>query len=204
VDLCRAVAAVHKAGLLHRDIKTHNVMRETGGRIVLMDFGAGEVRTSELTTSRLRAGDAALPGARDFSGAGLDDCQRHLQPRCPALPPRDARLSGSRQHHRGSGCRTRRQAPAGACRPATRSASGIRPGSRRRPGRRSCAAIQKRGSDAAGADRDARSRHRALYRHVVARAVVACTDTVDRRLAVRQSWTRSGHRVPSATASPRN
>jgi serine/threonine-protein kinase len=43
-DLCRAVAAVHKAGLVHRDIKAQNVMREAGGRIVLMDFGAGEVR----------------------------------------------------------------------------------------------------------------------------------------------------------------
>jgi TolB-like protein/Tfp pilus assembly protein PilF len=44
VDLCRAVAAVHKAGLVHRDIKAQNVMREGGGRIVLMDFGAGEIR----------------------------------------------------------------------------------------------------------------------------------------------------------------
>lgn len=41
IDVCRAVAAVHKAGLLHRDIKAQNVMRESGGRIVLMDFGAG-------------------------------------------------------------------------------------------------------------------------------------------------------------------
>jgi serine/threonine-protein kinase len=45
IDVCRAVAAVHKAGLLHRDIKAQNVMREADGRVVLMDFGAGEVRT---------------------------------------------------------------------------------------------------------------------------------------------------------------
>jgi eukaryotic-like serine/threonine-protein kinase len=45
IDLCRAVAAVHKAGLVHRDIKAHNVMRDGSGRIVLMDFGAGELRT---------------------------------------------------------------------------------------------------------------------------------------------------------------
>ncbi len=39
VELCRALSAVHAAGLLHRDIKTGNVMREEGGRILLMDFG---------------------------------------------------------------------------------------------------------------------------------------------------------------------
>lgn len=40
-ELCRALAAVHGAGLVHRDIKAQNVMRESGGRLVLMDFGAG-------------------------------------------------------------------------------------------------------------------------------------------------------------------
>lgn len=37
----RALAAVHAAGLVHRDIKARNVMREDTGRIVLMDFGMG-------------------------------------------------------------------------------------------------------------------------------------------------------------------
>lgn len=41
-DLCRALAAVHGAGLVHRDVKAQNVMREEGGRLVLMDFGAGQ------------------------------------------------------------------------------------------------------------------------------------------------------------------
>ena len=43
LDLCRALAAVHQAGFLHRDVKAQNVMREAGGRIVLMDFGAAAV-----------------------------------------------------------------------------------------------------------------------------------------------------------------
>jgi eukaryotic-like serine/threonine-protein kinase len=41
-DLCRALAAVHQRGIVHRDIKAQNVMREAGGRTVLMDFGTGD------------------------------------------------------------------------------------------------------------------------------------------------------------------
>ena len=68
IDLCRAVAAVHKAGLLHRDIKTHNVMREAGGRIVLMDFGAGEIRTADLNAPRIRIGTPLYIAPEIFEG----------------------------------------------------------------------------------------------------------------------------------------
>jgi serine/threonine protein kinase len=44
-SVCRALTAVHRAGLLHRDVKAQNVMREYGGRIVLMDFGLGRDAT---------------------------------------------------------------------------------------------------------------------------------------------------------------
>ena len=41
IELCRALGAVHRTGIVHRDVKAQNVMREEGGRIVLMDFGLG-------------------------------------------------------------------------------------------------------------------------------------------------------------------
>ena len=46
IDLCRALSAVHAAGIAHRDVKLANVMRAEGGRIVLMDFGLGHDATS--------------------------------------------------------------------------------------------------------------------------------------------------------------
>lgn len=49
-DLCRALTVVHHAGLLHRDLKAQNVMREDGGRVVLMDLGSGELRSSATLT----------------------------------------------------------------------------------------------------------------------------------------------------------
>jgi len=52
-ELCGALAAVHAAGLVHGDVKTHNIMREgapgharDAGRIVLMDFGSSHESTS--------------------------------------------------------------------------------------------------------------------------------------------------------------
>src|SRR4051794_20771964 len=43
IALCDALSAVHKAGLLHRDLKAQNVMRAADGRLLLTDFGAGRL-----------------------------------------------------------------------------------------------------------------------------------------------------------------
>ncbi len=65
-DLCSAVSAVHDAGLLHRDIKAHNVMVADDNRVVLMDFGTGlEIQdglTSDLAGTPLYVAPEVLDG----------------------------------------------------------------------------------------------------------------------------------------------
>lgn len=56
IEVARALAAVHGAGVVHRDVKAQNVMREDGGRLVLMDFGAGDD-----TFGSTRPGTAGTP-----------------------------------------------------------------------------------------------------------------------------------------------
>lgn len=41
IQLAQALGAVHRAGLLHRDIKAQNAMRDSDGRVLLTDFGTG-------------------------------------------------------------------------------------------------------------------------------------------------------------------
>jgi len=66
IDLCSAVEAVHAAGLIHRDIKAHNVMVAEDGRVVLMDFGTGRERddrsASDLTGTPLYVAPEVLGG----------------------------------------------------------------------------------------------------------------------------------------------
>jgi eukaryotic-like serine/threonine-protein kinase len=57
--LTLALSAVHRAGLLHRDIKAQNVMRERGGRLVLMDFGVGRELGTPSTSDPLSSSELA-------------------------------------------------------------------------------------------------------------------------------------------------
>ena len=38
-QVCRALEAAHAEGVVHRDLKPHNIMVEESGRVVVMDFG---------------------------------------------------------------------------------------------------------------------------------------------------------------------
>src|SRR5687767_8960436 len=69
IELCGALSTVHRAGLIHRDVKTHNVMSEQGGRLVLTDFGAGcALEDTPATHVREMAGTPVCVAPEVLSG----------------------------------------------------------------------------------------------------------------------------------------
>jgi serine/threonine-protein kinase len=69
IELCRALSAVHGAGLLHRDIKAQNMMQTDDGRLVLMDFGTGRELEASSATILDAAGTPLYLAPEIFSGA---------------------------------------------------------------------------------------------------------------------------------------
>jgi eukaryotic-like serine/threonine-protein kinase len=84
IELSGALSTVHRAGLIHRDVKAQNVLCDRDGRLVLTDFGAGcelekeaEEQTRELAGTpvcvapEVLAGQPATPRADVYSIAVL-------------------------------------------------------------------------------------------------------------------------------------
>jgi eukaryotic-like serine/threonine-protein kinase len=60
-QVCRALEAAHTVGVIHRDLKPQNIMRDKAGRILVMDFGlARTVEGGSMTQT------GALVGTMDY------------------------------------------------------------------------------------------------------------------------------------------
>ena len=63
IKLARAVAALHRAGIIHRDIKPDNVILEAGGSLKLVDLGV-----------------ARVPGLEEFPPENIPGTQAYMAP----------------------------------------------------------------------------------------------------------------------------
>jgi len=121
IEICRALAAMHNAGLIHQDVKTSNAMRQEGGQIVLMDFSAVSDRTAETKSSRRESISGTplfmAPEVLDGEQAGVSSDIYSLgvllfRLVTKAFPVEARRLSRLREKHRHGECTLLRDARA--------------------------------------------------------------------------------------------
>lgn len=61
LQVCRALEAAHTVGVIHRDLKPQNIMRDKSGRILVMDFGLARTLEGDGMTQT-----GALVGTMDY------------------------------------------------------------------------------------------------------------------------------------------
>jgi len=61
LQVCRALEAAHSVGVIHRDLKPQNIMRDKTGRILVMDFGLARTLEGDGMTQT-----GALVGTMDY------------------------------------------------------------------------------------------------------------------------------------------
>jgi serine/threonine-protein kinase len=72
-ELCDVLAAAHKEGIVHRDIKLDNLFVTTDGRLKVLDFGIARVRSGpSLTLTGTRLGTTAYMPPEQIAGGEID------------------------------------------------------------------------------------------------------------------------------------
>ena len=81
-QVCRALAAAHNVGVIHRDLKPQNIMWETAsGRILVMDFGlAKTLEGDRMTQTGAMVGTMEYMSPEQALAANPGPTLRHLFP----------------------------------------------------------------------------------------------------------------------------
>ncbi len=70
---CAGLQAAHAEGVIHRDLKPSNIMRDAGGRVVIMDFGlAKTVQSDGMTQTGMMIGTMEYMSPEQAMGSELD------------------------------------------------------------------------------------------------------------------------------------
>ncbi len=72
LEVAKALEAIHKEGIVHRDIKPDNVMIDTGNKIKITDFGIAKLPDSDLTVTTALLGTPNYMSPEGFKGANVD------------------------------------------------------------------------------------------------------------------------------------
>jgi serine/threonine protein kinase len=73
IQLCQGLGEAHRNGIIHRDIKSTNVIVDQGGRIKILDFGLAAMSGSEeLTKTGSTLGTVAYMSPEQVSGREAD------------------------------------------------------------------------------------------------------------------------------------
>jgi serine/threonine-protein kinase len=72
-QICRGLAAVHKAGVVHGDLKPHNVIVMGSGVVKLMDFGVARVRSMLAQGGSSMGGTPLYMSPEQARGGEIDE-----------------------------------------------------------------------------------------------------------------------------------
>ena len=74
VKISRGLSAAHKKGIVHRDIKSSNIMCSVDGRVKIMDFGLAKMQgNSDMTKRGTTLGTTSYMSPEQFRGGNVDE-----------------------------------------------------------------------------------------------------------------------------------
>jgi len=71
-QIAEGLATAHKKGIIHRDIKSQNIMITTEGKVKIMDFGLAKMRGTQITKVGTTVGTVAYMSPEQARGEEVD------------------------------------------------------------------------------------------------------------------------------------